>query len=128
MRIIYIILVASIIFVSCDTDEKRNAESASEGVVVHGCCNSPGWIRNTNSFPVRIKKIWITGEGEWTKWLYKFEPGQMIPEFIGELDGFYVLSTEGGAIGWIRPTANGCSNDIGQNQTKAWPIRHSGRF
>jgi len=88
------------------TAEYLNAESISAGVVVHGC-NSSGWIKNENDFPVRIKNIsWITTNE--VGWIKVFQPNEISHQLlVGRQHGFHIYTLEGVEIGWVRPIPNG---------------------
>ncbi len=100
-----------LLFAACDLrpaeqrPENLNSKSSSAGVVVHGYA-SPGWIENTNPFPVRIKQVWIF-RGEFTEWINEFQPGEKKHQYISHQHGFYIYSLDGAEIGWIRPEQNG---------------------
>src|SRR3989344_696157 len=114
MRIVLSVLCACLLLIACDSTsvkpgrerpENLSSESVSAGVIIHGY-TSPGWIQNTNSFPVRIKQVWIF-RGETTDWLDVFQPGEKRPQYISHQHGFHIYSLEGAEIGWIRPERNG---------------------
>jgi hypothetical protein len=85
--------------------EYSNSETRSAGVTVHGYATQ-GWIQNNNSNLVRVKQVWIFN-GETTQWIKELKPGEKIDEYIDPQHGFYVLTKEGGEIGWIKPEKNG---------------------
>ncbi|MFA5070099.1 MAG: hypothetical protein WC528_02355 [Patescibacteria group bacterium] len=85
--------------------EFLNSESAAAGIVVHGYCTS-GWIKNTNSYPVRIKEVWIF-KGETTDWIDVFQPGEQRPQYISGQHGFHIYTLDGIEVGWIHPVRNG---------------------
>jgi hypothetical protein len=69
------------LIIACDGDyssppppppEGSNSESSLIGVVVHGL-GSPGYIKNTNSFPVIIRAV-TYNYGEWKGELYDSSP------------------------------------------------------
>lgn len=88
-----------------DRPENRNSESSEGGVTVHGF-SAYGWIENGNSFPVRVKGVWIF-QGETTQWITEFAPGERQPMFVSHQNGFHVYTLDGVEIGWIRPVQNG---------------------
>ncbi len=105
---IFCFIVFLFILACTSTSEKPecyNSESTSEGVIVHGF-GSVGWIQNTNSFPVRIKEVWIF-RGENTLWIKVFQPGEKLGQFISHQHGFYIYDLNGIEMGWIQPTKNG---------------------
>lgn len=109
--ILSILALSSLLLAGCDfrpaykRPENLNSESESAGVVIHGY-TSPGWIQNTNPFPVRIKQVWIF-RGETTQWIDVFQSGDKQPQYISHQHGFYIYSLDGVEIGWIKPECNG---------------------
>lgn len=88
-----------------ETPEFYDAESVSAGVLVHGYCGG-GWIKNTNDFPVRVKRVWIS-KGESTQSIDVLAPGEVHSLFVSHRHGFYVTTLDGVEIAWIRPNPNG---------------------
>jgi|GEM_PF-5670042 len=109
VSILVAIIIGMLVFGDNTPSEKRpenlNSESVSAGVIVHGFC-SPGWIKNVNPFPVRVKQVWIF-QGETTKWVEVLQPNEEIPLYVSHQHGFHVYSLDGVEIGWIRPWQNG---------------------
>src|SRR3989344_7424808 len=79
----YFILVTSACFIPSAERPNINAETIEAGVVVHGFF-SPGYIQHNNSFPVRIKGVYIS-KGEITQWIKVFQPGEK-----KEIDRVYI--------------------------------------
>jgi hypothetical protein len=106
-----ILVVASLLLSACDMrnaedkPENYNSESVEAGVIVHGY-TSPGWIQNTNPYPVRVKEVWIF-DGETTDWVETLQPGEKIPSYISHQNGFHIYTMDGIEVGWIRPYPNG---------------------
>lgn len=110
LKIVYVLILALLLaacsFKPCEErPENFNSESVAAGVVVHGYA-SPGWIQNTNSYPVRIKQVWIF-HGEATKWIDAFQPGEKRQQYISHQHGFHIYTLDGVEIGWICPVQNG---------------------
>lgn len=112
MRNLLYLFILSFALAACGNP---NAETKSAGVVVHGY-ESAGWIQNTNTFPVRIKRVTVD-RGESTKWIEVFAPGdkkQMC--FVSAWSGFHIHTLDGVEIGWIKPEKNGQTAEKGQAQ------------
>ena len=84
-------------------------QSDSGGVVVEITSSkwwsySIGYIKNTNEFPVRVKKVTIRPhDGECTDWLKVFQPGEEVDLRIDLGSKFYVYNMNGVLIGFIIP-------------------------
>lgn len=111
MRSVLLVIVISLSLIACDMrpadqrPENLNSESSSVGVIVHGY-TSPGWIQNNNSYPVRIKRVWIF-RGETTEWINVFQPGEKRLQYISHQHGFHIYLLDGTEVGWIKPEQNG---------------------
>jgi hypothetical protein len=56
--------------------ECLQAQTTMYGVTVHGY-GVWGWVRNDNTFPVRIRSTWVAA-GERDRWIEVLKPGQRI--------------------------------------------------
>lgn len=97
-----ILVLLTVFLIGCDGDNTHPVEvqqKTDAGVVVRGY-SCDGYIKNTNSFPVRIREVWQYS-GEKTKWVKIFEPGEKKEQFISCQHGFYIMDMDGKLIGFI---------------------------
>lgn len=92
----------SIFIMGCTESNSASKDVVSDaGVVVTGL-GPKSTVENTNDFPVRIKKVQISGTiGEVPVWLKLFNPGDKIEDNIWKGNAFYIYSTNGVLIGLI---------------------------
>lgn len=115
MKIVLSILSLCAFLFACDmtsidsSPEYLNSESVSAGVVVHGYMTKKGWVKNTNSFPVKIKMVCKTSMGgEAVVFDAVFQPGETRNvEYIKQGHFFYISSLNDEGIGFIKPIKNG---------------------
>lgn len=97
---LFLLAAFSYFVIECGKRIETKSEALSiqvaEGVALHGCGNSDGaWIENTNNYPVRIRRVWQSGVGEKTKWVYYLEPYKRLDiKTVFSFDGFYIYSAE----------------------------------
>jgi hypothetical protein len=87
--------------ISDERSVNHNKEYQDYGVVVHGYDNEEGWIKNTNQFPVRIKKVFIY-KAEETLWIKKLNPGQIIKDNVHGNHRYYIYDNSA-EVGFIIP-------------------------
>ena len=105
--ILALIVVNILIIISgccCPDDKKKEiVELKAAGVIVQGC-NSPGSIQNTNSFSVRVEKVYYNYDyGPISVWVRLIESQETVEEYIHKQNGFYIYTTNGVKIGSIPP-------------------------
>ena len=113
-KTVLVIIIAMIVLVFFflvlkEADSRSEAEAShsikkSGGVVLHGCYTAPkGWIKNTNSFFVRVERK----RYEDTLCFYDLNPGEVIQlNRINSGDNFYVYTEAGGTIGGMSGTCS----------------------
>lgn len=108
--LVYFVLVASLLC-GCDTPTPADHQfevspggktSNIEGVIFSKFADNKGSIKNTTDRPVRIKFVIAYSYKEVTQWIKKINPGETIAANHGGDYIFYILTNEGGEIGFIR--------------------------
>lgn len=128
--ILIVILLASWLIASCadsvhkeqaiKAEQRKLAFSESNGVIFVGYGNECGcgvsevkegefypYIKNTNDFSVRVKKVYFGTHGEFIHWLEEFKPGDYKYDNLTSGYGYYILNMDGGEIGYVKPANNG---------------------
>lgn len=106
--LLVVVCLVLVIFVFDSPEESKNnielIETTDAGVIVRGY-NSDGYILNNNAFTARIHHVKIISDlGEITQWIKVLQPQEKIEQYIGRDHGYYISTTNGVKIGWIRPT------------------------
>lgn len=111
MRTLFVLVVTMLLATMMGYSDRTSANAVtstvlptqtSEGVVLHGCTQQEkGWIENTNSYPVRVRRVWQY-YGERTESINRLEPGaKLMLDKISHQHGFYIYTMDGVLVGWI---------------------------
>ena len=111
MRTLFVFVATTLLTTTMGCSDRTSANAVistvlptqtSEGVVLHGCTQQKqGWIENTNSYPVRVRRVWQYS-GERTKSIDRLElDAKLTLDKISHQDGFYIYMMDGVLVGWI---------------------------